>query len=162
MPTLSPWGEVLLFLAGGLAFVLGALLVSRILRPHRPNVEKLTPYESGEQPIGSPWVQFSTRFYVIALIFLLFEVEVVFLFPWATVFANPELIERTNGAWGWFSFIEMMIFVGVLVLGLVFAWAKGYLDWIRPKPEISDFKSPVPGEMYQKINERYDKKRPTS
>src|SRR5688572_6105360 len=158
MPALSPWGEVFLFFTGGLAFVLGALLVSRILRPSRPNPEKLTPYESGEQPTGSPWVQISTRFYVIAVIFLLFEVEVVFLFPWAAVFANPDLIGRTNGAWGWFSFIEMMIFVGVLVLGLAFAWAHGYLDWIRPEQETTDYKSPVPREMYKKINERYDKR----
>lgn len=158
MPTLSSWGEVLLFFIGGLTFVSAALLVSRLLRPSRPNPEKLTPYESGEQPTGSPWVQFSTRFYVIALIFLLFEIEVVFLFPWAVVFADPDLIRETNGTWGWFSFIEMMIFVGVLVLGLVYAWSNGYLDWIRPEQEISEFKSPVPGEMYKKINERYDKK----
>jgi len=156
---LSPWGEVLLFLVAGLAFVSAALLVSRILRPSRPNVEKLTPYESGEQPTGSPWVQFSARFYIIALIFLLFEVEVVFLFPWAVVFADADLIRETNGTWGWFSFVEMMIFVGVLALGLAYAWANGYLDWIRPKPDVTEFKSPVPGEMYKKINERYDKKR---
>ena len=115
---MSPWAEVLLFLAGGLAFVTAALVVSRLIRPNRPNPEKLTPYESGEQPLGTAWVQVSTRFNVIALIFLLFEVEVVFLFPWATVFASPELITETNGAWGWFSFIEMLIFVGILALGL--------------------------------------------
>jgi len=162
MPTLSPWGEVFLFLTGGLAFVVAALLVSRLIRPSRPNVEKLTPYESGEQPVGSPWVQFSNKFYVIALIFLLFEIEVVFIFPWATVFANADLIKQTGGTWGWFSFVEMMMFIGVLALGLVFAWAKGYLDWIRPEQKIPEFKSPVPGEMYKKINERYDKKRSTS
>lgn len=162
MPVLSPWGEVLLFLAGGLAFVSAALLVSRFLRPSRPNVEKLTPYESGEQPTGSPWIQFNSRFYVIALIFLLFEVEAVFLFPWAIVFADTDLIAQTDGRWGWFSFVEMLIFAAVLVLGLVFAWAKGYLDWIKPKQDIPEFKSPVPGEMYHKINERYDKKQSTS
>ena len=151
-----------MFLTGGLAFVVAALLVSRLIRPSRPNVEKLTPYESGEQPVGSPWVQFSNKFYVIALIFLLFEIEVVFIFPWATVFANADLIKQTGGTWGWFSFVEMMMFIGVLALGLVFAWAKGYLDWIRPEQKIPEFKSPVPGEMYKKINERYDKKRSTS
>jgi NADH-quinone oxidoreductase subunit A len=156
--SLSPWGEVLLFLVGGLAFVSAALLVGRMLRPSRPNAEKLTPYESGEEPSGSPWIQFNTRFYVIALIFLLFEVEAIFLFPWATVFANKDLIDRTNGTWGWFSFVEMLIFVGVLVLGLAYAWAGGHLDWIKPKQELPEFKSPVPGEMYKKINERYDKK----
>jgi NADH-quinone oxidoreductase subunit A len=156
---MSPWAEVLLFLAGGLAFVTAALLVSRLIRPNRPNPEKLTPYESGEQPSGTAWVQVSTKFYVIALIFLLFEVEAVFLFPWATVFANEELINETNGEWGWFSFVEMFIFVGVLALGLAYAWAKGYLDWIKPVQEVHEFKSPVPDEMYRKVNERYDTKR---
>jgi NADH-quinone oxidoreductase subunit A len=158
---MSPWSEVLLFLAGGLAFVSAALLVSRILRPDRPNPEKLTPYESGEQPVGTAWAQISTRFYVITLIFLLFEVEAVFLFPWATVFANEQLIEETNGVWGWFSFVEMLIFVGALALGLAYAWAKGYLDWIRPEQEINEFKSHVPEEMYRKVNERYAKRTTT-
>jgi NADH-quinone oxidoreductase subunit A len=158
MPSLSPWGEVFLYLVAGLTFVSAALLVSRILRPSRPNFEKLTSYESGEEPAGSPWVQFSTRFYIIALIFLLFEVEVVFLFPWAVVFADGDLIRETDGTWGWFSFVEMMIFVGVLALGLVYAWANGYLDWVRPKQETTEYKSPVPAEMYKKINERYDSK----
>src|SRR5690242_14764723 len=107
---MSPCAEVLLLLAVVVAFVTAVLLVSRFIRPHRPNPEKLTPYESGEQPSGTAWVQVSTRFYVIALIFLLFEVEAVFLFPWATIFANDELIRETNGVWGWFSFIEMLIF----------------------------------------------------
>jgi NADH-quinone oxidoreductase subunit A len=156
---MSPWAEVLLFLAGGLAFVTAALLISRLIRPNRPNPEKLAPYESGEQPSGTAWVQVSTRFYIIALIFLLFEVEVVFLFPWATIFANDQLINETNGSWGWFSFAEMLIFVGVLALGLAYAWTKGYLDWIKPVQEVNEFKSPVPDEMYRKVNERYNKKR---
>jgi len=159
---MSPWAEVLLFFAGGLAFVTSALVVSRVIRPHRPNPEKLTPYESGEQPSGTAWVQVSTRFYVIALIFLLFEVEAVFLFPWATVFASPELITETNGDWGWFSFVEMLIFVGVLALGLAYAWAKGHLDWIKPNQEVNEFKSPVPDEMYRQVNERYNQKRPST
>ncbi len=95
---MSAWGEVLLFIIGGLAFVSLALLVSRIIRPSRPNAEKLTSYESGEDPVGSPWIQYNVRFYVIALIFILFEVEIVFLFPWATIFSDKELISKTNGS----------------------------------------------------------------
>jgi NADH-quinone oxidoreductase subunit A len=136
-------------------FVSFALLVSRLIRPSRPSYEKLTSYESGEEPIGSPWIQFNVRFYVIALIFILFEVEVVFLFPWATIFSNKELINETGGAWGWFAMVEMMIFIGLLALGLAYAWRNGHLDWIKSKPEITDFKSPVPKELYDKINERY-------
>ena len=154
---MSAWGEVLLFIIGGLLFVSLALLVSKIIRPNRPNVEKLTSYESGEEPIGSPWIQYNIRFYVIALIFILFEVEIVFLFPWATIFSNKELISETNGSWGWLAMSEMLIFVGLLALGLAYAWKNGHLDWIKSKPEVSDFKSPVPRDLYEKINERYNK-----
>jgi NADH-quinone oxidoreductase subunit A len=152
---LSGWGEVLLFFIGGFAFVAVALLVSRLLRPNRPNPEKLATYESGESAIGSPWIQFNIRFYVLALIFLLFEVEIVFLFPWATIFADKNLMEETDGLWGWTALVEMIIFVGILALGLAYAWVKGHLDWIKPNPETQDFKSPVPKELYDKINERY-------
>jgi len=154
---MSAWGEVLLFIIGGLLFVSLALLVSKIIRPSRPNPEKLTSYESGEEPLGSPWVQYNVRFYVIALIFILFEVEIVFLFPWATIFSNKQLILETNGSWGWFAMVEMLIFVGLLALGLAYAWKNGHLDWIKLKPEVSEFKSPVPRELYEKINERYNK-----
>ena len=143
-------GEVLLFIIGGLLFVSIALLVSRIIRPSRPNPEKLTSYESGEEPIGTPWIQYNVRFYVIALIFILFEVEVVFLFPWATIFSDKRL--------GWYPFVEMLIFVGLLALGLAYAWKNGHLDWIKGKPVVTDFKSPVPKELYKKINEQYSSK----
>lgn len=156
--SISSWGQVLLFIVGGLLFVSTALLVSKLIRPSRPNEEKLTSYESGEEPVGSPWIQFNVRFYVIALIFILFEVEIVFLFPWATIFADKQLMDMTGGAWGWFALAEMMIFVGLLALGLVYAWKNGHLDWIRPSPRITEFKSPVPPEVYKKINERYSGK----
>ncbi|MFN6944688.1 MAG: NADH-quinone oxidoreductase subunit A, partial [Cytophagaceae bacterium] len=82
-------------------------------------------------------------------------VEIVFLFPWAVVFGQKELIEETNGLWGWFALGEAFLFVAILALGLAYAWVKGHLDWIKPKQEVSDFKSPVPGALYNKINERY-------
>jgi NADH-quinone oxidoreductase subunit A len=156
--SLSNWGQVLLFIVGGLLFVSITLLISRLIRPSRPNDEKLTSYESGEEPVGSPWTQFSSRFYVVALIFIIFEVEIVFLFPWATIFSNKELISQTNGTWGWMGLIEMIIFVAILALGLVYAWKNGHLDWIKSSPEVSDFKSPVPPDLYRKINERYSSK----
>lgn len=155
---ISGLSEILLFLVGGVVFVLITLLVSRILRPNHPNAEKLTTYESGEEPIGSAWTQFNVRFYVIALIFLLFEVEIVFLFPWATIFADKQLISETNGTWGWFALVEMLIFIGILVLGLAYAWVNGYLEWVKPDPKTEDFKSPVPREFYEKLNERYGRK----
>jgi len=154
----SALGEILLFIVGGAIFVSISLLISRIIRPNRPSFQKLATYESGESPVGPAWVQFNLRFYVIALIFLLFEVEIIFLFPWATIFANEELINQTDGAWGWFALIEMIIFILVLALGLAYAWANGFLEWIKPNPKPTDFKSPVPKHFYDKINERYLRK----
>lgn len=150
----SEFGFILLFLLGGVVFVALGLFTASLLRPHRPNYEKLTPYECGEDAIGNPWGQFNVQYYIIALIFILFEVEIVFLFPWATVFGQSSLIEATSGQWGWMALAEVFIFVGILVLGLAYVWAKGFLDWVRPHPIKSDFVAKVPPHMYQKINEK--------
>jgi NADH-quinone oxidoreductase subunit A len=152
---LSAFGEVLLFILAGVIFILVTLFVSKLIRPSRPNPEKLSTYESGEEAVSSAWSQFNIRFYIIALIFLLFEVEIVFLFPWSTVFANETLIKETKGLWGWFSFVEMVIFILVLALGLAYAWVKGHLDWVKPDPKPTRFSSPVPKEHYRAINEKY-------
>ncbi len=157
---LSAFGEVLIFILGGIIFVLVTLFVAKLIRPHRPNPEKLATYESGEEPISSAWPQFNIRFYIIALIFLLFEVEIVFLFPWSTIFANKELIKETGGLWGWFALAEMFVFIFVLALGLVYAWAKGHLDWIKPDPKPTEFSSPVPKTFYDAINEKYRRHQP--
>jgi len=152
---LSDFGIMLLFILTAFAFIGGILLFGKLLRPDRPGEEKLTTYESGEEPVGNANIQFNPRFYVIALIFVLFDVELVFLFPWATVFGQSALNAETNGLWGWFTLAEAFIFVGVLALGLAYAWAKGYLDWEKPQPEIPVIDSPVPPELYQRVNERY-------
>jgi NADH-quinone oxidoreductase subunit A len=152
---ISEFGEVLLFLIGGVVFLLVAFFVSNLIRPHRPNDQKLSTYESGEEPISTAWTQFNIRFYIVALIFILFEVELIFLFPWATIFSRKELIEETNGLWGWFSFAEMVIFILVLALGLAYAWVNGLLDWVKSEQKPSDFKSNVPKELYDKVNDKY-------
>jgi NADH-quinone oxidoreductase subunit A len=157
-PNISAFGEVLIYIIGGILFVAVALLVSRFIRPNRPNPEKLATYESGEEAIGSAWTQFNIRFYIIALMFILFEVELVMLFPWATVFAKKELLDETNGVWGWFAVIEAVIFILVLALGLAYAWVNGFLDWVKPDPSPTEFNSPVPKEFYKKINEQYSTK----
>ena len=151
----SEFGEILLYIIGGILFVAGALVTSWLLRPNRPNVEKLSTYESGEEPVGTGWIQFNIRFYVVALVFLLFEVELIFLFPWATIFAREELVEGTSGLWAWFSLLEMIVFIVVLALGLIYAWANGHLDWVKPDPKPTPFQSKVPKELYDKINEKY-------
>ena len=152
---LSAFGEVLLYIIGGVLFILISLFASRLLRPNRPNPQKQSTYESGEEPISAAWSQFNVRFYIVALIFLLFEVEILFLFPWATVFAKKELLEETNGLWGWFSVIEVVIFIAVLGLGLAYAWVNGHLDWIKPDPKPTEITSPVPRHLYDNINNIY-------
>lgn len=155
---LSDFGTILLFLIGGAIFIVIGLFTAKLIRPSRPNAEKLATYESGEEPIGNSWIQFNPRFYVIALIFIIFDVELAFIFPWAVVFGRRELIEATDGVWGWFSLIEMFIFIGILVLGLAYAWAKGHLDWVKPDPVIPKSRSKIPLDVYQQFNAQQEKK----
>ena len=152
---INGFGTVGLFILGGLGFILTALMVGKLLRPDRPNEEKLTTYESGEDPINNAWGQFNLRFYIIALVFILFEVELVFLFPWAVVFADVDLIAVTNGLWGWFSLIETGIFILILSVGLAYVWMNGMLTWLRPRVHISRFSSKVPKNFYNQINKKY-------
>lgn len=153
--SVSIFTQILLFTVGGVLFVVSALLVSRLIRPNRPNAQKLSSYESGETPQGPAWIQFNLRFYVLALIFILFEVEIVFLFPWSVVFANKELIDQTDGMWGWYAFTEMLIFILVLVIGLAYAWKMGHLDWVKSMPATKDVESPVPVNLYEELNAKY-------
>ena len=127
---LSEFGIILLFFIIGVLFVAIGLLTSAIVRPSHPNPIKQSTYECGEEPIGIPWIKFNIRFYVVALIFILFDVEVVFLFPWAVVF-KPL---------GWFAFVEMIVFVTILLAGLAYVWGKGDLEWDKPEPNIPNLK----------------------
>lgn len=155
MIELTPYQIILLFVIGGLVGVAAPLVIGRLIRPDRPNEEKNTSYECGEDPTGSAWGKFNIRFYVIALIFILFETELVFLFPWAIVFGDKNLINETNGLWGKFAFIEMVIFILILVLGLVYVWAKGFLEWDKPEIVVKKFDSKVPNDLYTQINQKY-------
>lgn len=152
---LSDFGILLLFILAAFAFIGLVLFVARLLRPNHPNVEKNSTYESGEEPIGNANVQFNIRFYVVALVFVLFDVELVFLFPWATVFGQQRLIRITNGIWGWFALTEAVLFVVILGLGLAYVWAKGYLDWVKPQPKVPSTDSPVPIDRYEQVNKKY-------
>jgi len=148
MTEISGFGTVLLFILGGVGFLLITLLFGKILRPNHPNPEKLTTYESGEDPSGSAWGQFNVRFYIVALVFLLFEAELIFLFPWAVVFGKKEFVESTQGLWASFTLIETFIFIGILMLGLAYVWANGMLTWVKPKPKPSGFRSKIPSSAY--------------
>lgn len=106
----------------GAVFVLvgGTLLLNRAVRPRVQSDEKSMTYECGVDPIGGGWSQSTVRYYVFALLFVIFDVEAVFLFPWAVVFDKI----------GVFAFVEMLIFVAILALGLVYAWRKKVLEWL--------------------------------
>ncbi|RKR82981.1 NADH dehydrogenase subunit A [Mucilaginibacter gracilis] len=148
---ISEFGKILIFLITGFILVGGTLFINRLLAPHNPTPEKLISYECGEEPEGNSWIQFNPKFYVIALVFLLFDVEMVFIFPWATVFGNHEII-KNNPGWGWFSLAEMFVFMGILILGLVYVWVKGDLDWIKAKPLVPTVDTKIPPSVYQKLN----------
>jgi NADH-quinone oxidoreductase subunit A len=115
----SEYGYVGLFLVFGILFVGSAFAVSWLLRPKVPDAVKNSTYECGEIVKGNSWVQFNVHYYLIALIFVIFDIEVLFLVPWAVVFR--EL--------GMFAYVEMVVFIAVLVLGLAYAWKKGALKW---------------------------------
>ena len=130
---LTEFGRVLIFLLVGVVFVAGGLIMSWLLRPNRPYPSKLSTYECGETPIGDTRVRFNIRFYVVALIFLVFEVEVVFLFPWATVYKDL----------GWFAFVEMLVFLAILFVGYAYVWRKGDLEWDKPAPRIPRYEKGI-------------------
>lgn len=127
-------------------------MLNKILAPSKPNPQKLSSYECGEEVRGSSWVPFNSRFYIIALIFLLFDVEMVFIFPWATVFAQQQLIDA-DSRWGWLTLIEMFIFMLILILGLIYAWRKGDLNWIKSEPLKPATLVKIPFSLYEKINQ---------
>jgi NADH-quinone oxidoreductase subunit A len=130
---LTEFGRVFIFMMVGVAFVAIGLVVAWLLRPNRPYPSKLATYECGEVPVGDTRVRFNVRFYVVALIFLIFDVEVVFLFPWATVYKNL----------GWFAFVEMLVFLGILFVGYAYVWRKGDLDWDKPSPKVAQYQRGV-------------------
>jgi NADH:ubiquinone oxidoreductase subunit 3 (subunit A) len=124
---MSAFYIVLIFLIVGFLLVGITLLISRIIQPRKFYKDKYIPYECGELPVGESWVRFNNRFYIIALIFIIFDVEVIFLFPWAVVYKSIGMI----------AFVEMFIFIAILLVGLGYVWAKGDLEWIKPQPKLN-------------------------
>jgi len=120
------FANVLVFFVLAFVFV-GALLgLASVLRPHNPEAIKLTTYECGEPPIGGAWINFNIRFYLIALIFVIFDVEIAFIYPVAAVFR-----QWVNSGRGVFALVEIGLFLAILFVGLVYVWAKGDLDWLK-------------------------------
>jgi NADH-quinone oxidoreductase subunit A len=119
---LTEFGKIFIFILTAVLFVTVAIYAAKLLRPARPTKEKLLTYECGEEAEGTPWVKFNIRFYVVALIFLIFDVEVVMLIPWALVYQQ----------FGMAGYIVGVIFLFLLGLGMAYEWRKGDLEWARP------------------------------
>jgi NADH-quinone oxidoreductase subunit A len=122
---LTAHSAILVFLVMGIGFLAMNLVIWRIIRPSRFSEEKLTTYECGENPTGSAWIQFNIRFYVFALIFIIFDVEAVFLLPWAVVFRK---LAKEQGL---LPYVEGLVFIAILVVALAYVWRKGDLEWVR-------------------------------
>ena len=150
---ISEFGKILVFLALGVFFILAGYGVNSLLSKKKPNPIKNATYECGEESVGNSWVQFNMRFYVIALLFLIFDVEIVFLFPWATVYAQPSFLGNIPN-WGLLSLIEMFVFIGILLIGLVYVWKKGDLNWITTKFNIPSIQTGIPLENYLALNSK--------
>lgn len=118
---MEPLLNIAIFLGFGLGFVLLNLLVGSLVRPSLPNEEKKAIYECGEPTVGSSWVQFDLRFYIVALFYLVFDVEVALIYPWAVVFRDFPLEAVVLGA----------PFLAVIVIGYAYEWYSGSLDWVR-------------------------------
>ncbi|VTR91397.1 nadh dehydrogenase : NADH-quinone oxidoreductase subunit A OS=Planctomyces limnophilus (strain ATCC 43296 / DSM 3776 / IFAM 1008 / 290) GN=nuoA PE=3 SV=1: Oxidored_q4 [Gemmata massiliana] len=152
---------LLIFLAAGLTLLAANLILGRLIRPDRPSAEKAEVYECGEQPIGDAWIQFDLRFYVVALLFVIFDVELAFFFPWAVVFGSavrtadeslpaevrvesaanlqphsvaPDAVAPEPAAaksLAWIAFADILVFFGVLLVGFAYLWRRGDLEWVR-------------------------------
>jgi NADH-quinone oxidoreductase subunit A len=118
---LENWLPILIFFVLIAGFAAGNIVISWVMGVQKPNPLKLTAYESGMNPIGDARERYSVQFYVVAMLFLLFDVEAIFLFPWAVVFRELRLV----------AFVEMLVFIGVILAGFVYVWKKGALEWDR-------------------------------
>ncbi len=116
---LEQYFPILMFLLIGLLVGVGPILLGWLAAPNRPSVEKLSPYECGFEAFEDARMKFDVRYYLVAILFILFDLEIAFLVPWAVVY--DEL--------GWFGFWAMMVFLGILVVGFIYEWRKGALEW---------------------------------
>jgi NADH-quinone oxidoreductase subunit A len=124
------WAPIALLLVIAIGFTVANLALSLLIGPSRSGPGKETTYESGMMPVGTAKQRFNVRFYIVAMIFLVFDVEIVFMYPWATVFAPESQAGAVGGVdWGGWLLIEMVIFVAILLLAYVYAWGKGVFRW---------------------------------
>jgi NADH-quinone oxidoreductase subunit A len=129
------FANVLIFSTTAVLFVFGSLLAGRFLRPHAPTREKSMIYECGEKPIGHAWFNFNPRFYLVALVFEIFEVDLALTFPVAVVYKDWVAV---GPRFAWVAFTELFLFIAILVVGLVWVWAHGDLEWMKKLAVVDD------------------------
>lgn len=170
MPTLVL--TILIFVGVGASILAANLILGRLLRPDKPSPAKGITYECGEVPVGSAWGQFDIRFYVVALLFVVFDVELVFFFPWALVFGQATRLAHADAsvesrmeaarsldpslasaalpdpdamqALAWIAFADILVFFGVLLVGFAYLWRRGDLDWVRSVAAQKGVRLPAP------------------
>jgi NADH-quinone oxidoreductase subunit A len=127
--------SITLFVGFGALFVFANLVVGAVARPKIPNPEKSSVYECGEPSIGTSWVQFDLRFYIVALVYLIFDVEVALFYPWAVTYGRASQMASELGMSAFelrsVALVDMLFFFGVLLVGFAYLWRFGYLDWVR-------------------------------
>jgi len=125
------WLSILIMVALGAGFALISVLLSSVLGPKKPTPEKLAPYECGMPPVGDARERQSVKFYLVAMIFLLFDIEVAFLYPWAMALRDL----------GWNGFVQVLLFMVLLLAGYVYVWRKGALDWGNDKADAAELRA---------------------
>jgi NADH-quinone oxidoreductase subunit A len=137
------FGAVLVFAIVAVGFALGGITLSRLAGPRIPNPEKATIYECGERPVGAAWFNFNPRFYLVALVFVIFEVDIALTFPVVAVF--KKWAEASPG-FAWVAFVELFLFTAILVVGLAWVWAHGDLAWVKNLTGASNQAQPGSGD----------------
>ena len=126
------WLSILLLIIVGAGFAGVSILLSGLLGPRKPTPEKLAPYECGMPAVGDARERQSVKFYLVAMIFLLFDIEVAFLYPWAMAFRDLGKVL------GWAALLQVVVFFGILLSGYVYVWRKGILDWGKTEHELAE------------------------
>lgn len=124
---LENYFPVLVFIIVALIFSCVPIIIGRLVAPHRPDPDKLSPYECGFNAFEDARIKFDVRYYLVAIAFIIFDLEVAYMFPWAAIY--QEFVGAQNAIVKTFGFVEMFIFMGILIVGFVWAWLKGALDW---------------------------------
>ena len=137
------FGTVLVFAIVAVGFALGGITASRLVGPKIPNAEKSTIYECGERPVGVAWFNFNPRFYLVALVFVIFEVDIALTFPVVAVYR--EWAAAADPTFAWVAFVELFLFTAILVVGLVWVWGHGDLEWVKNLGAAS-YEAPASGE----------------